>query len=345
MRPLELSLVLVNLLTLGVLAVPQLHAVRWTGYMAFIAVLIASAQLIVEGPRWQMVPADVLTGLFFLVWLLQSTALAGRPVNRLAAGVAIGLGTLTLVISAALPIVSPVFRFPRPSGPYAIGTVTYHWVDAARPEIFTADPNDHRELMVQVWYPAQANLSAPRAPYVRDVGALAPGLARLAQQNAERLFPGFSFRVPSFPFTHLKYITTNAIPSAPVVQDESSYPVLIFMEGLNGLRQMNTFQVEELVSDGYIVAAIDQPYAAAEVVFPDGRQVGDGQTLKDGIIPYFAQDAVFTLHQLASLNQADPTGILTGHLDVQRAGVSACRWVASSVPKPVTWSIACAPAL
>ena len=30
---------------------------------------------------------------------------------------------------------------------------------------------------------------------------------------------------------------------------------------------------------------------------------------------------LFTLHQLAGLNQADPTGILTGHLDVQRAGV------------------------
>lgn len=166
MRPLELSLVLVNLLTLGVLAVPQLQAVRWMGYVALIAVLIAVAQMIMEGPRWQMVPTYVLTGLYFLVWLLQRTTLAGRPVNRLAAGLAIGLGTLALVISAALPIVSPVFRFPRPSGPYAIGTVTYDWVDTARPEIFTADPNDHRELMVQVWYPARANLSAPRAPYV-----------------------------------------------------------------------------------------------------------------------------------------------------------------------------------
>ena len=72
---------------------------------------------------------------------------------------------------------------------------------------------------------------------------------------------------------------------------------------------MNTFQVEELVSYGYIVAAIDQPYAAAEVVFPDGRKVVglskdqlnvllqqsispvtnaptlNGQALKDGIIP------------------------------------------------------------
>lgn len=47
----------------------------------------------------------------------------------------------------------------------------------------------------------------------------------------------------------------------------------------------------------------------------------NGQTLEDGVIPYFAQDAVFTLHQLAGLNQADPNGILTGHLDVQRAGI------------------------
>jgi Platelet-activating factor acetylhydrolase, isoform II len=345
MRPLELSLVLLLLLTFVVFAVPQLHRVRWMGYVALIGVLIAIAQVIVEGPRWQMVPAYVLTGVFFLIWLLQSTVLAGRPVSRLAAGLAIGLGTVALVISAALPIVSPVFRFPRPSGPYAIGTLTYHWVDAARPEVFTADPNDHRELMVQVWYPAQANPSAPLAPYVQDAGALAPGLARLAQENVERLFPGSALTVPSFPFTHLKYITTNAIPSAPVAHDEPSYPVLIFLEGLNGLRQMNTFQVEELVSHGYIVAAIDQPYAAAEVVFLDGRQVGglgkdqlnlllqqsirpvtnapslNGYPLRDGIIPYFAQDAVFTLHQLASLNQADPTGILTGHLDVQRAGI------------------------
>jgi hypothetical protein len=50
MRPLELSLVLINLLTLGVFAVPQLHAVRWTGYVVLIAVLIAIVQIIVEGP-------------------------------------------------------------------------------------------------------------------------------------------------------------------------------------------------------------------------------------------------------------------------------------------------------
>jgi len=40
----------------------------------------------------------------------------------------------------------------------------------------------------------------------------------------------------------------------------------------------------------------------------------------DSAIPPY-QDAVFTLHQLDSLNRADPNGILSGHLDTQRAGV------------------------
>jgi hypothetical protein len=47
--------------------------------------------------------------------------------------------------------------------------------------------------------------------------------------------------------------------------------VLIFSHGRGGYRQHNTMQVEELVSHGYIVAAIDHPYAATGVVFPDGR--------------------------------------------------------------------------
>ena len=88
MRPLELLLVLVNLLTFAVLAVPRLHAVRWTGYVAYIAVLIAIAQMIVEGPRWQMVPAYVLTALFLLVWLLQKhrNTLAGDQSTDLPPG-------------------------------------------------------------------------------------------------------------------------------------------------------------------------------------------------------------------------------------------------------------------
>ncbi|GHO90271.1 hypothetical protein KSF_003190 [Reticulibacter mediterranei] len=109
---------------------------------------------------------------------------------------------------------------------------------------------------------------------------------------------------------------------------------------------MLTFQVEKLVSHGYIVVGIDQPGVAATVVFPDGHQIAltgllpqvnalvdqsispageapqfNGQTFKDGIIPYFAQDVSFTLDQLAALNTRDSKGILTGKLDLEHIGV------------------------
>jgi len=128
-----------------------------------------------------------------------------RPLETLlvlANGLAlIALGLLVFLVSTALPILISVFRLPRPSGPYAIGTVTYHWVDTARAEMFTADPTDRRELMVQLWYPAvESSASAPRAPYVQD-GAALSALAHL-------------FRLPGFVFDHLQYVTTNSVSSA-----------------------------------------------------------------------------------------------------------------------------------
>jgi len=340
MRPIEILLLVANLVTFFVLVIPPLRAVRWMGYAAVISLLIAGMQVLVEGYRWQMIPAYALSGLLFLLWLRQTivpagTALGGGLDNRLAAGLAIGLGVLSLAVSIVLPIVLPVFRFPPPTGPYAIGTLTYHWVDADRPEFFTADPDDHREVMVQIWYPAEEDPSSPRAPYIQDADAVTSAFARL-------------FDVPEFLLGNLKHVTTNAIPSAPVAvpmaDDEPGYPVLIYLEGLGTFRQENTFLVEELVSHGYVVVASDQPYTAAAVVFPDGRQAEglptkrtkplfsqsylpaeraptlNGRTFQEGMTPYFAQDVSFALDRLAVLNQADPNGILTGRLDLQRAG-------------------------
>ena len=245
---------------------------------------------------------------------------------------AVGLGILALAIAGAVPIIVPVFRFPHPTGPHAIGTLTYHWVDASRADIFTADPLARRELMVQVWYPADAGPSSTPAPYMQDADAVTAAIARIHDK-------------PWFLFSRFKYVMTNAVASVRVADGQPSYPVLIFLEGATGFRQMNTFQVEELVSHGYIVAAIDQPGAAADVVFPDGHEVVgvpvpqlkalirpsympsetaphlQGRALQaSSIVPFLTQDLSFVLDQLALLNRTDPNRILTGRLDLRRVG-------------------------
>lgn len=245
---------------------------------------------------------------------------------------AVVLGVLGLATAGASTIVMPVFRFPLPTGPHAIGTLTYHWVDASRADIFNADPNARRELMVQVWYPAAASPSSARAPYMQEADAVTAAFARIHGK-------------PAFVFRQFKYVTTNAVTAARMADSQASYPVLILPEGATGFRQINTFQVEELASHGYIVVAVDQPGAAANVVFPDRHEaVGvpvlqlqalirpshlsgatapalQGRALAaSSIVPFLTQDIAFALDQLAVLNQADPNKVLTGRLDLQRVG-------------------------
>lgn len=335
MRPGEILLVVANFCTFVVFAVPRLRAIHWTGYVVLITLAVAVIQVFVEEARWQMVPAYVLAGLFLVMWVVQRVAPAGGSIKQVrtrqvVAGCAMILCLLGIGISTALPVVLPVFHFPRPSGPYQIGTLTYHWVES-RQEIFSTDPNAHRELMAQVWYPVKGDTSSLRAPYVQDASALSASVTRV-------------LHLPWFTFDHFTYVTTNAIPSAPMATDTPTYPVLIFLTGIFGFRQSNTFQIENLVSHGYIVVGIDQPYTAASVVFPDGHQITgwthaqmdpftnqslspvkpaptlNGLALKNGNMPYLAQDVSFTLDQLTALNKADPNGILTGRLDLQRVG-------------------------
>jgi hypothetical protein len=202
MRPLELALLLTGLVAFLALAARSLGRFRWLKYSALVAAVVAVAQAVAEGPRWQMAPAYVLSGLFLLVWLRRSGAQQAQPGvqplrRRTADTLVIGLGVLALAFAAALPWMIPVFRFPEPQGPYGIGTAIYHWRDANRAEIITSDPNDRRELMVQLWYPTHRNRPSQRASYVN--GSDLQATAQL-------------MHLPSFFFDHFKYVRTNAEP-------------------------------------------------------------------------------------------------------------------------------------
>ncbi len=326
MRPLEILLAVANLVALIVLAVPVRGRARWARQSALLPLLVMGVQLLVEGPRWQMLPAYVLSGLLLVAFLFRlrpsrSGHEPGRrsPARRIAVG--LGLGALGgfVLIAVLLPVILPVFNFPVPTGQYGIGTVTYHWVDNGRPEIFTPTPADHRELMAQVWYPAEKHQTSKRDPYVHDVDF---------STTARKLG-----HLPPFFLDHLRYVVTNAQPSVAMADKGIRFPVLIFSPGRGGYRSVNTYQVEELVSHGYVVVGIDQPYSVADVAFPDGRHVpldqrvvdfqSDGQDgpFKLAVDQVLGQDAVFALNQAATLDRSDPHGILTGRLDVDHVGV------------------------
>ena len=61
-----------------------------------------------------------------------------------------------------------VITMPDPTGPYKIGRVGYEWVDQSRSEIYASNPDLKRDLMVNIWFPADPAKRAKVAPYMGD---------------------------------------------------------------------------------------------------------------------------------------------------------------------------------
>ncbi len=311
MRAFEILILATLFVRLEGFCFPPIKRSRWIDWLPSLAVLLTVIHLVVEKYRWQMVPAY---GLTFLLFLLSIPRLkqGDRPADERSshwvwAIVGFLLRLLIFALVAALPILLPVFRLPEPTGPHQVGVTRLHLVDRARPETFTPNPEDHRELMVQVWYPAQVEPDARPAGYL-DV---------------------------PFQFSHLSLVRTHSYLDAPVSNTRSSYPVLVFSHGYISLAEHSLTLMEELASHGYIVYSIAHPYHAISTVFPDGRVVSVDAALSNNFMKgnsstqskyaehlrIWTDDTLFLMDELEDIQAGERESIFAGKLDMARLGV------------------------
>jgi dienelactone hydrolase len=140
-------------------------------------------------------------------------------------------------------------ELPAPSGKFAVGRRFFYWTDENRSEEITADPNDKRKLFVQLWYPAKNAKSGKAAEYFPDLNEL--------------LEKGENGDV-------LRSIKTHAKSDAEFAKAKPKFPVVIFSPGLGSNPLQYAAIIEDLVSHGYVVAAIDHPYDSGPFKFSDG---------------------------------------------------------------------------
>lgn len=239
---------------------------RWLCFVVGLAgVGLLTAHLITEGSRWQMFPTylTIVALLTTLGYRARKTTLSGTKslIARVGTWVGFAIATLLLSFSALLSYAFPVFELATPKGNFAIGTTEMHLVDTTRPEEYTEDALDKRELMVRVWYPAEDTKDSERAFYWNHAAI------RSAAVTA-------STPLPWFTFTHLGRIPTNSYWNAPVATAEQSYPVVLYSHGTGiGWESANTKLAEELASHGYIVVGINHTHIGSVSIFPDGRVV------------------------------------------------------------------------
>ncbi|MCK8677701.1 dienelactone hydrolase family protein [Streptomyces lichenis] len=305
-------------------------AVRPRVALAAGAVLVVSviALMVAVGIRWQLLPVLVgaaLASPFALAPLLRRHR-TGRPAWRARWWLALPGSVLCVGLIASGPVAAwafPVPEFPEPSGRFAVGTRVVQWTDPGRAESFTADPDDRRTVVVQLWYPArQSPAGTGRAPYLGRT-------EQEARTVSDALAGGVG--LPGFLVDGVTEARTHAVVDAPVAEGGGRFPVVLFSPGSNGVRTQNTAWAEELASHGYVVVALDHPYDSAAVVLADGRTIrarttSSGSREKDaklavGWTAVRAADLRFVLTRLERPGR-ETTGPLTGRLDTGRVAVT-----------------------
>ncbi|WP_409346493.1 alpha/beta hydrolase family protein [Paenibacillus sp. MBLB4367] len=243
-----------------------------------------------------------------------------KKIPRFTLGSAYTAIAIMLVVTAGLMYAFPVFKLPEPAGEFKVGTQTFHFVDTNREEIFDEARDGKRELMVQVWYPAQAG-TGKYAPFIPDTRILR--------------YMATNYGLPGFTFQHLKYLSSHAYTGAEVSSAQTSYPLILANPGFGSSRFLHTAQAENLASHGYIVAVIDHTYNTFATEFPDGRittsttndlfspdhdyRTESGNRDKLGKV--LTDDVAFALDEFELIQSGQIPSHLKGRIDLGHVGV------------------------
>ena len=129
---------------------------------------------------------------------------------------------------------SPKYELPTPTGPYVVGTQTFELDLPYQHQDILNTSKDSIHYLYQLFYPSEDSEG----------------------KN-------------SIPFKNLQTVSTNSFEGISILE-EGSFPLIMYSPGAGGSRFDNLSQIEELVSHGYMVAAIEHPYLT-DIRYANGR--------------------------------------------------------------------------
>jgi dienelactone hydrolase len=144
---------------------------------------------------------------------------------------------------------------PAPTGEFAVGVESLRVVDRGRVDVLGG--KGFRELMVDVRYPgrwAEGERVRQFSAGVAGVFGELAGVGRYGVAEGE-----FAW----------EETVTHGYRGVPV--RDGTWPVVVYSPGLGDSRGWNAGMVDDLVSRGFVVVAVDHPYDSAGVEFPGGR--------------------------------------------------------------------------
>jgi hypothetical protein len=206
-----------------------------------------------------------------------------------------------LLVFIALSIYSQL-ELPAPNGAFTVGRTILRWVDNSRREVLTEDPNDFREVVAMVWYPAEPETGV-KAGYFPNLSSISDALVESGEVGQWEVFG-------------LQFIRSDSRVDANPLKLEDKFPVVIFSPGNGTNIEFYASLAGEIASHGYIVVGLNHPYDVPAVELSDGDVVpyDKEQWLLDAEAhqAYIAErikvrtaDVLFVLEQLEEMNSND----------------------------------------
>ncbi len=280
--------------------------------------LLLIIHLSVESLRIQLLfPYGYTLVMFTLSILRYLKQTPSRPMHKAWMASGYSLIALLLVTTGALLYLFPVFKLPEPTGNFKIGTQTLHFIDDKREERFAETPGGKRELMVQIWYPAQHTSGQPY-PFM-------PGADQLLKVEPLASMIG----LPKIFMSYLEQISTHSYENAEPADLSETYPLVLLNHGFGTSKIYQTSQAENLASHGYIVASIDHTYSTFGTVFPDETLTTKrtyeeklvDKEYRDMVGKAWTDDVLFTIDQLERMHAGEIPSKLQGKMDLDHIGV------------------------
>ena len=308
MRPIEVLMSCVALAgSAFLLAGLSVGPPQAAAFLMFLGALVIG-HLVYEGEHWQLIPLYVAVAVLLII---STDLLLGAYRGRLGLEFRLMGGAVLVLalISNAVYWVVPKFRLPKPTGPYRVGTRILYLADPKRDSEGGSRPDGQRELMVQLWYPAE--------PFMRR--------REVYRRRAETTIES----------SYQSALRTQSLREASLPAEGGPYPLLIFSPAWRGQRTQSTFLMQELASHGFVMVSIDHTYYSGLVAFPDGRvfdghkapalgdftdtSVDEGIDLANQFVRILAEDILFVLDWFAALNE-HPESEWYHRLDLSRVG-------------------------
>ena len=152
----------------------------------------------------------------------------------------------------------------------SIGVTYIPMIDKNRLDPFT-NYTQQREVMISLYYPTQSHFSSlflEQRPEADRGHSTTPYMPPVTAALYGELVVQFGF-----PNNTFEQLSTLCEKNAALQRKSTAYSLLVFSPGGGTPRFLYATMLEDLARRGYVVAAIDHPYDALVVEFPDGHAI------------------------------------------------------------------------